>query len=107
MLLCFFLACKSRPEQAEKGCRPQSVFQRLPYPVSLPRPKVGGYDGLRSLPHTVGAALHKGADIYNDSVHRQGVRAKVDHDLTIEKDGQYAHGHIDKEGGKSGHCDFF
>ena len=64
-------------------------------------------DGLGSLTDTVGAALDKGTDIDDDAVHSQRIRAEVLHDLAVKQHGQNAHGHINKESGKSGSYDGF
>lgn len=92
-----------RPKQDEKRNGQQCVTQGLPDPAALPGAVVGGDDGLSGLTGltgTVRAALDKSAYIGHDPIDCQRIGVQVFHDLAVEKDGEDAHGHINKEGGK-------
>ncbi len=81
---------EGRPDQAEGGCGAQRILQRLPDPVKAFRAEVDGEDRLGGLTDAVRAALHEGADVDDDAVDRQRIRAEVSENLAVEQHRQDA-----------------
>ena len=66
-----------RPHQREGRRGGKGVALQFPDAVAFARAEVGGQHGLRRLTDAVSAALHKGADVDDNAIHRQRVSAEA------------------------------